>query len=141
MNYCVAVWGSSSKGNTCKISSSLNRALKILNVYNSGDVYMNFSSTYKYFVTLYMYKYSIEGKSLYFNHKFSQLAPSHIYGTRFNNCDLLNIPIVRKSIYQNNFFYQAIISWNELPLELRKCTTMLRFKKKVKSYFLTTGQL
>ena len=136
--YCVPVWGNSSIGNVKKIETVHNRVLRFLNRFNfNPDNIMSFRSLYKYFVSIKMYSYNVLKSSSYFSNKISNLIPIHHHHTRFIDANLLNFPNMYKTVCQNNFFYQSVSIWNELPYVIRQCNSINKFKRETKRYLIS----
>ena len=80
------------------------------------------------------HKYSYCKHSQYFKEKIHNLHPTHHHLTRFSTDLNLNLPIVNKTIYQRQFFYNVILNWNDLPFNLRTMNDNIYFTRKLKIY-------
>ena len=74
------------------------------------------------------------GNSQYFLDKILSLTPEHQHHTRFVSFNKLNLPICQKTVYQNQFLYNAVKNWNELPPSLKEPLPPKIFKRKLKEH-------
>ena len=52
--------------------------------------------------------------SQYFLDKILPMTPEHQHHTRYVSFNKLNLPICQKTVYQNQFLFNAVKNWNEL---------------------------
>ena len=69
------------------------------------------------------------------NQHFRSHADLHSYNTRHRQ-DLV-LPRFNRTRSQSSFFYQGIITWNSVPLELRSLRYEGAFKSAIKDLFLS----
>ena len=133
--YGVQVWGGCGVSNRLKISKLQDRAISLLNVGQDRQTVLNFHYTHLYFVLTMFHKCLYSDHNLHFRNKINQLTPIHVHSTRFNIADKLNIPHFTKTVSQNQFLYNAIVSWNNLPISLRLLYNSNCFSRSLKKYF------
>jgi len=139
--YGISVWGRSSVSNVSRIDCLLRKARRCVRYGFRGDTvvsntFFNCSFIYDYFVLIKVYKILNLGHHQYFTTIFSELAPSHGYGTRFSVNNLINTPRLSKTKCQKLFLFQSIFLWNSLPDVLKTCQSLPKFKKILKQHIL-----
>ena len=137
LTYGIIAWGKSSIQNHNKINSIQKRSWKSLMLSDPLNELLNFDSVYKYFVAVKTYKAIVNSEHTYFQLKFNSYIPLHNYETRTRHQNNLNVPYFRTSKAQNSFFFQAIHTWNELPIVIRNTNLTLKsYKRKLKEYLI-----
>ena len=74
------------------------------------------------------------GNSHCFLDQILSLTPEHQHHTRFVSFNKLNLPICQKTVYQNQFLYNAVKNWNELPPSLKEPLPPRIFKRQLKEH-------
>ena len=73
---------------------------------------------------------------LYMKKFFTRLSDMYTYNTRGNRHNY-HVPIVN-TVTKTTFFYNGIIDWNSLPVQLKVLENRSNFKKTVKNYLKTS---
>jgi len=74
----------------------------------------------------------------YFEDYFTLRTQIHSYPTSLSASSNLICKLHPKTSYgYATFYYRAINMWNNLPLDLKDITSLVSFKKELKSYLLT----
>ena len=68
----------------------------------------------------------------YLNNKFVVNITSH--GTRSNSNNHLKVPRPKLEVFKRSFVYSGSVLWNSLPSHLKKCKSVMSFKKLFYSY-------
>ena len=66
----------------------------------------------------------------------NSLSHFHNLGTRSQQCSVLSIPSHNTSHYSSSFTVSLAKTWNSLPLSIRDCRTLSKFKNKLNVYLL-----
>lgn len=142
LTYALNAWGNVSKVTTDKISSLQRHVVELLGdqYSNVGDILQNYSllrysHVIKYFCLVNLFRI-LNGTNSYFLQKIIDIQPCHSYNSRGVECELLNNVYCRTSTSQHNFIYHAIRYWNDLPLDIRKLSDLVVFKRTLKRYLL-----
>lgn len=88
-------------------------------------------------VLLFVYKclYHSQDMPNIFSTYFSRRCSIHSYNTRSNSD--LNVPLAHSNSGQRSIIFRGSQFWNRLPEELKSCTSITMFKKKVKHLLLS----
>ena len=146
-DYCLTVWGNSSKQNLMSIQRLQNRSARAVTGnfdYNSSvsnmlnDLkWMNINQRFTYFLGILVYKClnNLAPDSLSSSLKY--VSDSQPYSTRtaINKC--LRTPKPDLSIMKHSFQYSGPFLWNTLPTNVTQSTTLTSFKRSLKQYVMT----
>ena len=91
---------------------------------------------FKYNISLTLFRVLKQDYMPFLFDKISSLALTHYHRTR--NRENFRVPVPRTRSIQLNFIYQAIASWNGLPLELRQLESYNEFKRKLKNHIFNS---
>ena len=72
----------------------------------------------------------------YLSNRFNRLSHFHNLGTRSQQCSFLSIPSHNTSLYSSSFTVSLAKTWNSLPLSIRDCRTLSKFKNELNVYLL-----
>ena len=95
--------------------------------------WMNISERFKYFTSCLMFKCLNEQAPFSLCEKFTYLSDSQSYSTRSARSGLLKIPRFHVSAYKKSFAYNGATTWNNLPANLRSCSSLIAFKNVYKT--------
>lgn len=142
LTYALIVWGNCSVGISNRISSLQRQAVRLLKAEYEIDIdvfakysLMKFPEILKYFSVVKLYNV-LNGNHQYFLHRINSSQVSHSYTTRQKDSQLLSNVYCRTSCSQQNFLYNSIRYWNDLPLHIRKSETLVMFKRLVRDFLL-----
>ncbi len=141
-DYCISVWGQTSKANVLLLQRLQNRAARIImglydwNISASKLVkdlgWMNIAQRINYFTSLLTYK------------SLNNLTPSYMsenirpqqstYKTRNSDVYNLVVPKPNLEIFKRSFNYSAPLAWNNLPPHVQQSTSILMFKERYKVF-------
>jgi len=126
VSYGVVAWGGSSTGNTTQMERLLLRARKAVifpRVYRDGadftGTFLNFSSIFKYFTAVKLFKVIKENCHPYFSRIFMNLKPVHAHDTRFSSRNCFNNPRYLKTKCQSSFVFRAVHVWNSISESIK----------------------
>ena len=134
--YALPVWGGCGLTNIGKMNRINGRIVSIFSKVPHCSFHpAPFNQIYEYFLLckLHMFIHNPDFNP-YFNSKLSELLPVHTQGTRFSINVLLLTPKFNKTTSHNQFFYNSIKHWNNLPLTLRTNPECYQFKKALKKH-------
>lgn len=136
MIYGIAVWGGGNRTNVNKVERINESAVRIFNNKLPVEILrpLSFGDVYIYNCSLFFYKFSNNILFSYFNNKINLLIPIHDHSTRFTVSNNYSLPIVSKTVSLNQFLFNAIKIWNNLPVYIRNLQNYLCFKSKLRSY-------
>ena len=119
----------------------------INNIYASNNLstykrngLLRFMDSSNYFGAIKLYKEINNSVVPYFSDKISGLQSNHNYPTRFSENHNIVPPRFRKSKCQSSFIYQSISFWNTLPVEIKLSNNVKQFKRKLKSFIVSSYQ-
>ena len=142
LTYGILAWGKSSIQNNKKIVSLQKRAWKALRINDPQYQLLNFDSVFKYFVAVKTYKAIVRCEHTYFQLKFLSYVPLHYYETRSRLNNELVTPFFRTTRRHASFVYNAVVTWNSLPIEIRNTKLSLpTYKKQLKEYLIYSQNL
>ena len=136
MDYCDIVWDTCS----CQLKNRLqllqNRALRVVNKTNrytpiselhNLSAVLTLQQRRNFHTHVFMYKAT---NSLLPKHisKFKKASEIHTYGTRTSSNDALYIPSSRLNVGKGRLSHRGPVSWNALPVQIRKAPTLTLFK-------------
>jgi hypothetical protein len=84
---------------------------------------------YKLHLGLTMYKVIYTNQMPFLESAIQSLLVNHRYPTR-RHSDLIP-PLPRVNAIKFNFLYQSILFWNSLPEDIKSCSSLFVFKKKL----------
>ena len=139
LSYGVIVWGKCAAHSLNKIKSLQNKIVKQIYGSYEIDTYCNnrilpFEHLYEFFVLSSFYAEMYNPGIPYFSSKVQLLNFNSRYPTRFSTNKCIVPPSYVKSKCQKSYFYQAILFWNKLPLEIKNAESIATFKRKLKLY-------
>ena len=85
------------------------------------------------FISIYSFKVfnGIKGQDL-------MISINNILNFNYNlRSNKLSLPTVHINKYKLSIFYQVIISWNNLPVDIKNMASYLSFKRKFKEFLLS----
>lgn len=138
--YGITVWGGCGVVSKAKLVRLQNRALDMISAV-PPDLRqpLSFQDLYNSAISNQSHKYlHIDNFSPYFNIKINSLIPSHSHQTRFRNYENILLPIVRKTVTQEQFLFKAIKCWNKLPQELKNILCTKKFKLAFKKWLYSS---
>jgi len=141
-DYCISVWGHTSKNNITLLQRLQNRAARVITGvydwnYSASKLvkslgWMTIEERVKYFTLLLAYK-SINGKApSYLCDKFKLYESS--YCTRATDGFKLTEPKPNLDIFKRSFIYSSTKLWNNLPQDLKESPSINSFKYNCKKY-------
>ena len=138
LTYGIVAWGNSSIGCINGMSIIQKRFIKFFSspMVENSYTFLSYRSIYKYFVCIKFFKCFYQELHPYFGNIIKSYIPGHNHPTRFSETEGINLPRFRLASSQTSFLYSAIITWNTLPLDLRKSASLDIFKKQLKLFFL-----
>ena len=141
--YALPVWSSAGKTSLSKMDRLMNRAVSLLPSVPNQDNFtanriLNFNKSITYFSLVQFFKIYVAGNHDYIQNKITSVQHNHSHNTRFQSEAKLYHPMLTKSKCQKSFTYRAIKYWNELPCDIRNCTTLSIFKSQLKKHLLET---
>ena len=136
-DYCSAVWDGCGKTNRDYLDKLQRRAVSIIegrkveqHEISRTLSWPSLESRRKYQICLQIFKCLNGLAPAYLLHDFNYSRDFHAYNTR--NKDLLRLPLAKTSKYQSSFRFNGAKAWNTLPPNLRKETSLPKFKKALK---------
>ena len=143
-DYCLTVWGNSSKQNIRTIQKLQNRSARAV----LGDFDFNSSVTqmlknlkwftvenrFIYFTCIMIYKCLNNLAPNYLVNLFKYVSETHSYVTRNVTDDYLALPAVSTSLYKHSLSYNGATLWNSLPSEIRHSLSLKQFKSMISFY-------
>ena len=148
IDYCLNIWGSSSKCYMECILKLQKRAARIIlsaNIETRSETMFNklgWMTVYQrafYQNCILTYKV-INGMSpSYFNNIFNWKSYSHLYSLRSvsqNSVLDVELPTVYRDIFKCSFSFSGAEAWNKIPISVRQLTTLNAFKDKCKHFII-----
>ena len=134
MIYGIAIWGGGNITNLNMVSRINRTAVNIFinELPFSIPQPLTFNLVYQYFCLLAFYRYANCENFPYFHNKIFNLIPVHGHNTRFSSSNNYSLPTVSKTVSQNQFLFNAIKMWNNLPPEIKELSSITLFKSKLK---------
>ena len=132
--YCISVWGGGGITNIDKISKINKAALKLCvrDLQPSAPQPFQYYNIYKLKCLGDFHKYANNNSFKNLHTKIHKLIPDHVHCTRFAAQNSYSLPIITKTVSQNQFLYNALKLWNNLPTELKNIQSTTVFKSKLK---------
>ena len=143
LDYCLTIYGNSSKSNRNKIQHIQNRAVRAVvvnfdfNTSVSGIIsslkLMRIEQRFNYFISILMYKCLNNMAPNYLSEMFIYLDQHQQYVTRNVSDALLLKPKCNSTAFQRSFQYTGAQVWNKIPLSVKQSNSLNIFKRKIKS--------
>ena len=133
--YGMTVWGGCGVSYINKIIKLHKRAISICANNHSRNSLLQYSSVYSYFTLIRFQKNIHHHRSQYFTDKILALFPDHSHATRYTEANKINIPMFNKSLNHNQFLYNAIKLWNDIPPDLKLEKSPKNFKHQLKEHY------
>ena len=132
--YGIPIWGGCGLTNINRVTTINNKICSIFaSIYNNSFVPYPYLNVYHYFLLCTFHNLITKhNHNPYFSNKLLDLVPDHDHLTRFSNNQQLSYPNYRKATSHNQFLYNSIKNWNELPFSLREIQETTKFKKSLK---------
>ena len=130
VTYGIEIWGDACKTQINRLSGLLDKCINLITIHdiNFNSTFSDFSTTYKYYCLIKLFKYYRLSESNYFKDKLSSLQIVHNIGTRSSLNNNLNIPLIRSSKIYSSFYYNSIKLWNKIPSTSKNFPTLQMFK-------------
>ena len=132
--YGIEIWHGALRGNHDRIFKLQKKAIRAINslgynhhtheFFKSMEI-LKLEDIFKQRLLIYIFK----------NQDFSTHSDVHSYNTRHRQ-DLV-LPRFNRTRSQSSFFYQGIITWNTVPLEIRSIRYLNAFKNAIKDLLLS----
>ena len=97
---------------------------------------MSVMDLFKYNISLTLFRVLKQNFMPFLFDRISSLAYTHFHRTR--NRENFRVPVPRTRSIQLNFVYQAVSTWNGLPLELRQLESFNEFKRNLKTHIINS---
>ena len=96
--------------------------------------WLSVSERIKYYMLVHVYK-CIDGTApIYMQDSITMFSELHNYETRDNL--MLQLPAAGTNYMKRSFKFQGPLSWNVLPVTIKNCNTLAKFKCDVKDSLL-----
>ena len=146
-DYCLSVWGNSSKKNLTTVQRLQNRAARAVtgNFNFSSSVstiinnlhWMPIQKRLLYFLGILVYK-CLHGKApTYLINTLNYVSNSHPCNTRNAAQHHLTVPHPFLSLFKQSFIYAGPTFWNSLPFHITHTDNLFSLKQKLKLYLKT----
>ena len=143
-DYCITVWGNSTKQNIKTLQILQNcvaRAVLGNFDFNSSVSLMikqlkwsTVQNRYTYFTCIMVYKCLNGLAPDYLINLFKYISETHSYITRNVSNNNLALPSLSTSLYKRSFSYNGALLWNSLPLYIRNSSSLNTFKSMLSHY-------
>ena len=146
LTYCIAVCGRPGSAAAARIQRTQKRADNVIVKYELyhrkvTDHLLSIESIFGYFTSVKLYKIFNEDQHSYFYDRIREAQVQHEHNTRFQVNYQLIPPFFRKDKCQRTFIYPGIDIWNMLPLNIRHCDSLSKFKKQLLKSFMSASQI
>ena len=141
-DYCITVWGPSSKTNITSLQKLQNRCARAVtgifdyNISVSSLItslgWMTIYQRLTYFTACLVFKCLHNSAPSYLSHNLNYISEYHQYNTRSAEINNLVIPRPDTSLYTHFFAYFGPKIWNQLPTTVRSSNNIHLFKKALK---------
>ena len=145
-DYCLSVWGTSSKQNINNTQKLQNRAVRAVTGnfdYKSSvssmikqQNWMNIKERTEYFTAILMYKCLNDLAPTYLSNKFNFVSDAHPYSTRSTTNNKLALPKPNSELLKKSFYYNDSRIWDELPSNICNAESLGKFKHLYKTSIL-----
>ena len=134
--YALPIWGGCGVTNVGRIDKLNEKACKMFSSNTHGAfIPPNYHDIYRYvLLSLFHVLLTDYSHNSSISNQIANLMPHHVHLTRFLTDECLSIPQYRKTTSQNQFLYNAVKEWNELPIDIRKIFSRSKFKKTLKNH-------
>ena len=144
-DYCLSVWGNSSKQNINAIQKLQNRSARavtgnfdysssVTNIRNDLG-WMNIKTRFDYFTLILMYKSLNSLAPDYLTNRFKYKSNVQPYPTRSAADNLLDIPRPHTELFKRSFTLNGAKTWNALPWSIRSSSSLYKFKQLLRTTF------
>ena len=137
-DYCITIWGNSSKQNVLSVQRLQNRAARAITGifdYNSSVSeiiknlnWMNINQRFSYFLAILVYKCLNNLAPDYLSATLHYVSETQLYSTRSASNKHLTLPKPHLSIMKHSFQYSGPQLWNTLPTSIINCSSLQSFK-------------
>lgn len=140
--YGITAWGKCNVTSINRLKSVHRRCLAPLSCRNGLNVcqsnnLLDFDDVSRYFVLVKMFNVMRGDGDQYFARRVFNYINLHTYTTRFKEEEKLAPPVFKKALTNSSFITQAICEWNKLPITMRNCESLTKFKKDLKIHLLS----
>ena len=151
LDYAAVVWGNGlTKQQVHQITKLQKKALKImldkpmltesLSLFKEAKV-LPFEQRIKYHTTVLVYKALHNMTPDYIRSLLETCQNSYNYNLRSTADNKLLLPKLKSETMRKSFSYSGVLSWNNLPLDLKNITSLAIFKQKLRNNFLSSIKL
>lgn len=144
LTYAITVWGFTFDSYLKRIISGQRRAVSLLKTNSESTestfkqlFLFNFNSVLKYFTIVKIHRSLNNPCQHYFIDKIISFQTNHDHCTRFKADNKITTPLLKTSFCQRSFLYRGILLWNSLPIDLRSCVDLDRFKMLLRKHLLS----
>ena len=127
ITYCSNSWSTMSKANLNKFESLLNNMSKIIPMNKSFDQIVEYGKT------LMMFKGMRDIAPKYLCDRVKPASLRHQIRTRFARNNNVVVPFAKNSFASRTFINSSTHLWNNLPVPMKQCQSILSFKTQLKS--------
>ena len=144
--YCCIVWDSIGETLADSLQKLQNRAAHVITgascSKHSADIrhelsWLSLSEMRKHHMALMMLKVNHGHCLSYLPDMFDVHTSRLSYDLRSSRMNL-KVPQARRNYFRNSFASAGVKLWNSLPSSLKKVTSFIQFKAKIRSYILST---
>ena len=140
--YGIKVWGGGNTTDLNRLRRLQDRCVVLLSSHSNLCIDLTFklynilplNLIYKYFCLVTFYNYVILGRNTFFVSALVNLQIDHNHLTRFNVSNSFTLGNIRLSKYFKSFFYNSVMFWNALPLNIKNITHPFKFKSSIKTF-------
>ena len=143
-NYCSTVWGSSATVHLRRLVLLQKRAVRVIArvsyLHHTDDLFselkiLNLHDLYNFNTGLYMYKSLNHGDyDCYLREYVLNNTNCHAYMVRNNS--FIKLPRYRCERTKSSITYNSCKFWNSLPPNVKTCESIVKFKRKLKTWLL-----
>ena len=141
----MTIWGSCSKSRLSFIQTLQNKAARAVTGnfdFNSSVSliikqlgWMSINKRLYYFIAVLVYK-CINGQSpIHLSSRLNFVENRHDHKTRSVSNNLLSLPLSRNSFSYKIFCYNGTMIWNNIPYQIRYCSSLNCLKKCIKAKY------
>ena len=143
-DYCLSVWGNTSKQNLKAIQCLQNRAARAVTGifdynYSVSKIindlsWMNIKQRFSYFLGILVYKCLNNLAPEYLSSLLTYVSDTQPYPTRTAINKYLALPKPKLSLMKQSFQYSGPSLWNTLPLHISQSDSIISFKHSLKQF-------
>ena len=146
IDYCCTVWGLTTHINLERIHKLQKRAARLVlsvsfdfpsTVMFKKLAWMTIFTRIHYFQAVLMFKCMNGLAPDYLSIKFTACADLYNYCLRSTTSGLLHVPRPNSDFFKRTFKYSGLITWNNLPNNIKEIDNLDTFKTNCSNYFLT----